>query len=508
MENTLLIALGELISKEISAPQLLQRIVDVMIEVLRADRGTIYLLDAAREELVSVAAHLPELEELRVPVHQGVAGYVARTGQLINIPRSGAEVRLWAKVDARTGYTTRTMLAGPLPGPAGEVVGVVQCLNKRGGEFTQADEDLFCTLCAQAGALLRETTLGQPYDFFEDSSRESAEWVRLGERFNRVVGHSAAMRAVFQSIVKVAPTKATVLIRGESGTGKGVIARALHYNSRRSDGPFVHVDSTTLPETLIENELFGHERGAYTGAHARVEGRVEAAGGGTLFLDEIGDLPLSVQGKLLTLLQDRTFSRVGGHARLDADIRILAATNRDLEALVREKRFREDLYYRLRVVQIALPPLRERGREDLLALINHFVITSARRHDRPIWGVREDALELLLSYSWPGNVRELEHCIESAVIFAEGQITPSTLSLPRPNTTRMLRAISREELQAVPAPLPAPSPFDDEPTLRELEARYIAHLLDRHDGNRSACARILDIGRNTLLRKMKEYELE
>jgi len=310
------------------------------------------------------------------------------------------------------------------------------------------------------------------------------------------------MGGVFESLHRVAPTPATVLIRGESGTGKSLIARAIHYNSARRDGPFVHVDSTTLPETLIENELFGHEKGAYTGAHARHTGRVEAARGGTLFLDEIGDLPGPVQGKLLTLLQERTFSRVGGNERLDADVRILAATNRDLEQLVRDGAFREDLYYRLRVVQVRLPSLRERGRQDLIALIAHFNQAAAKRYAKPTPRISDDALEMLLSYGWPGNVRELEHCMESAVIFADEVITPSKLSLPRAESTQRMRAIVRQE------PAATASAFDGEPTLKELEARYIGHLLEVHEHNRSRVARVLGIGRNTLLRKLKEYGLE
>ena len=533
MENVLLLAMGELIRQEISASQLLARLVDVMAQRLDADRGTLYLLDAERQELVSVAAHLPELEELRVPLGQGVAGFVGRHGQLVNLTQSDTHAHFWPQIDARTGYKTETMLAGPLR-HEGVLLGVVQLLNKRGQRaFDAQDEQALMELSKQAAALLAQTTLAPRAQRAAPTRGElSLESPSLGERFNRIIGQGAAMRVIFQSLRRVAPTDATVLIRGESGTGKGLIARALHVNSARAQAPLVHVDCTTLPETLIENELFGHERGAYTGAHARKLGQVELAQGGTLFLDEIGDLPLSVQGKLLTLLQERTFTRVGGAARQAADLRIVAATNRDLEALVAQKLFREDLYYRLRVVQLALPSLRERGAEDVRALIEHFVEAACRRHKRPLKRVREDAMALLLSYHWPGNVRELENCVEAAVIFSDDEISPSTLSLPRPATTQRLQAI-RAQAPAWPgwpqlgSPLPQGSyegvyegpqepaqaandahPFEQGWTLAQLERRYVAHMLERHQGNRSSCARALGIGRNTLLRKLKEHGLE
>jgi Nif-specific regulatory protein len=534
VDNALLLSLGELVSQEISASQLLARLVDVIVSALHADRATIYLLDPERGELVSVAAHLPELKELRVPLQQGVAGYVARTERMVNTSSSSDGVPFWPRVDEETGYTTRNMIAGPMYASTGSLLGVIQVLNKRGdGVFSASDERLFGALCTQAGALIGETTLtGDVHEgvLEEDSLAElrgDEPPTALGEQFNRVVGRSAAMKHIYQMINKVAPTQATVLIRGESGTGKSVIARAIHYNSDRRQAPFVSIDATTLPDTLLENELFGHEKGAYTGAVARKAGRVELAQGGTLFLDEIGDLPLDMQGKLLTLLQDQTFHRVGGNVQLRADIRIVTATNRDLEELVGEGQFREDLYYRLRVVQLTMPPLRERGREDLVALIQHFVAKASRRHKCPSRRIRADALQLLLEYSWPGNVRELENCMESAVIFADREITPSTLSLPRPGTTRKLRALSTTDVSrsghdfTEPGPdtdryritrdvrtSPAPEPFVDEPSLRQLEARYIAYLLAQHDGNRSVCARILDIGRNTLIRKIKEYDLD
>lgn len=516
-DETLLMALGELVRKEISADRLMQRVVEATAAQLGADRGTLYLLTESGDELVSVAALLPELRELRVPVGQGIAGYVARTGRFVNIPYCESDARFWPSVDRRTGYTTQSMLTGPLRDTSGALIGVLQFLNKgdSDGIFTEQDEATLGALSAQIAVLLDETTLRRPASRGGAVSAEAP----LSDRINRVVGAGAAMREVFRNIRRVAPTEATVLLRGESGTGKTLVARALHHNSRRSDGPFVPLDCTTLPEGLMENELFGHDKGAYTGAHSSKAGKVEAANRGTLFLDEIGDLPLALQSKLLTLLQDRTYTRVGGTSLRKADIRILAATNRDLEELVRQGRFREDLYYRLRVVQLHLPPLRERGREDLQDLIYYFVDLASKRHKRPIREVRPDAMSMLLDYGWPGNVRELEHCIESAVIFANDIITPSTLSLPRPNSTLELRAVDLQSAAAASGRAERSggsggcgasgcAVFDDEPTLKALERRYIQHLLERYDNNRSACARVLDIGRNTLLRKIKDHGLE
>lgn len=516
MKDSLLLALGGLIRKEINAGELLERIVDTMARNLGADRGTVYLLDEERQELVSVAAHLPEIEELRVPIAEGVAGYVARTGAVVNIPFCDEDRRFWRAVDRATGYETRTMIAGPLQDRAGRVIGVVQFLNKLDGIFSEEDQQNLAMLSEQAAALLEETTLGKGWNYLPaESTRDTATpgpvaSLPMGEGFNQIIGRGKVMGEVFKAVRRVAPLEATVLLRGETGTGKGIIARALHHNSPRRSGPFVQLDCTTLPDGLMENELFGHEKGAFTGADSRRLGKVEAARGGTLFLDEIGDLPLLLQGKLLTLLQDHTFYPVGATRRTRADIRIVTATNRDLEELVGRGVFREDLYYRLRVVQIALPPLRERGREDLVELINHFVARYAKRHRRPLRRVRRDALEALLAHLWPGNVRELENCLESAVIFSEEEITPEVLSLPRaPSAAKPSASMSARASKTPSGNLEgAVLDVSEQPNFRELEARYIAHLLELHEGNRSACARVLDIGRNTLLRKMKAYGLE
>ena len=236
-----------------------------------------------------------------------------------------------------------------------------------------------------------------------------------------LVGRSKLMQAVFAQVSQVAPSDATVLLRGESGTGKELVARAIHASSRRAQKPFVAVSLPALPEALLESELFGHEMGAFTGAHERRVGRFERAGEGTIFLDEIGEFPLHLQSKLLRVLQEREFQRVGGTETLRADVRILAATNRDLERLVSEGRFREDLYYRLNVFPLRLPPLRER-RADILLLADFFVEAYAKRHGRRVRRISTPAIDMLMAYHWPGNVRELENCIERAVLLSDDDV--------------------------------------------------------------------------------------
>ncbi len=317
----------------------------------------------------------------------------------------------------------------------------------------------------------------------------------VGYFFNKVIGESAPMRAIYKVVQKAAGTDATVLIRGESGSGKELIARAVHVNSRRRSKPFVKVDCAALPASLIENELFGHEKGAFTGAEARTLGKFEAAQGGTVFLDELGELPLSVQGKLLRVLQDRECERVGGTQTVRVDVRIVAATNRDLKKMVSDEKFREDLYYRIKVVEVVMPPLRQRGPEDLERLARHFIATSTRRHQlKAEPRLSPGALERLKAWHWPGNVRELENCIESAVVLSEGEILPEGLALPD-----LQRAPRRVELPTEPDAVPQ--------TLAEIERRHIVWVLERAKGNRTQAAKVLDIGRNTLARKLKEYGL-
>ena len=305
-----------------------------------------------------------------------------------------------------------------------------------------------------------------------------------------IVGSSPAMMSVFKSVARAAGSDATVLVLGESGTGKELVARTLHAQSERSRGPFVAINCAAIPENLLESELFGHEKGAFTGAIARRIGRFERANGGTLFLDEIADMSLALQAKILRALQDRSVERVGGGGVTPIDVRVVAATNRDLRAAVELGRFRDDLYYRLAVVTLQLPALRERG-DDLDRLTEHFAALYAREHHRPIRAIADETLRVVRACPWPGNVRQLRNAIERAVVMSDGEVLlPSHLP---------------EELSAA-AELPGGREL---PlcSLAEMERRMIQRALFETDRNQSLAAERLGIHRNTLRRKILEYGL-
>ena len=313
----------------------------------------------------------------------------------------------------------------------------------------------------------------------------------------RIVGNSGAMMDVFKMIGNVAETDSTVLICGESGTGKELVAEAIHNYSQRKDGPFVTVNCAALPETLLESELFGHERGAFTGAMARRAGRFEASQGGTIFLDEIAEIPPSLQSKLLRVLQEHSFERLGGSDTISGDFRVLAATNRDLEACVREKLFREDLFYRLNVVRIFVPPLRER-RSDIVVLAEHFLRVYSEKNGLPAVGFSDDAILMLQTCSYPGNVRELENMIERAVLMARGRIVIPA-HLPARNGNQELAA---DQFQSQLLTLPLHK------SVAELEKYLIQKALRAAAGNKTDAADRLQINRRLLYNKMLEHKIE
>jgi transcriptional regulator with PAS, ATPase and Fis domain len=302
------------------------------------------------------------------------------------------------------------------------------------------------------------------------------------------------MQEVLALVERVAPTNSTVLIGGESGVGKDLIARAIHQNSRRAAGPFIKVNSTAIPDTLFESELFGFERGAFTGALASKPGKFELADKGTLFLDEIGDVPAPIQVKLLRVLQEREFERLGGTRTLKVDVRLIAATNRDLRAALEEGTFREDLYYRLNVVPIDIPPLREH-REDVPDLANHFLARFSRENGKAVEGITSAAMSLLTDYHWPGNARQLENTIERAVALSSGPVIDA-------NDIQLDTAPSKSHAAASTHFLP------EGMTLEQWEDNMIREALRRANGNKSQAARLLGLSRNALRYRLSKLGVE
>ena len=316
---------------------------------------------------------------------------------------------------------------------------------------------------------------------------------RIKEKYDAItlIGKSVEINEIMEVIKRVAPTKATILIQGESGTGKELVANVIHYSSEVSSGPFIKVNCSALAEGVLESELFGHEKGAFTGALYMKKGRFELADGGTLFIDEIGDLPPSTQVKLLRFVQESEFERVGGTKTLHVDVRIISATNKDLEQLVKEEKFREDLFYRLKVVSIDVPPLRQRSGDIQLIVDYHFQRFNEIHH-RMIKDISPDALKKIKSYHWPGNIRELMNCIESAVVMTVGdQITVENLppflsiSTARPTADSAVKG-----------------------SLEEIEKKAILDALDKTGGNKAQAAKALGIGLRTLYRKLKEWDVQ
>lgn len=316
---------------------------------------------------------------------------------------------------------------------------------------------------------------------------------RLGDRFDfsRLIGQSPKMQGLFNTLSLVAPTDATVLIQGESGTGKELVANAIHHNSLRKNQPFIKVSCAALPETLLESELFGHEKGAFTGAISRREGRFQIAHRGTIFLDEVGEMSSSTQIKLLRVLQEKEFEPLGSNRTIKVDVRVIAATNKNLEKEVKERHFREDLFYRLNVVPIILPSLRER-REDIPILASHFFSFYREKNRKELKAISGKAMDLLVRYNWPGNVRELENVIERAVIMAQGEVI-APVDLP-PQIQALAKEKDAQDFYFPPGI-----------SLAQIERALILKTLEDTGGNRSRAAEILGINRRTLQNKLKEY---
>jgi len=386
----------------------------------------------------------------------------------------------------------------------GSVESAVEAMKAGADDYLTKPVDLF-ELRKRASAIVEKRTLSRRVTELES---------RLGEKFGRLIGKSRAMEALFRQMDLVAPTRSNVLIVGDSGTGKELVANALHDNSPRKDARFLPINCAAIPAEILESELFGHEKGAFTGATARKVGKFELADRGTLFLDEIGELPLDMQVKLLRVLEQREFMRVGGSETIRVDIRLIAATNADLEAAVEKGSFRSDLYYRLKVVTLKIPPLRDR-REDIPLLANHFLAQFARENGREGMRFSAEAMRWLVGARWEGNVRELRNIVESMVVLAPGHVIEAN-DLPeevRPDGETAPPALPAEG--APPwAPPPSTAPSADSGavpaglTMDEIERRAILQALEATGGNRTKAAEMLGIGLRTLQRKLKDYRAE
>jgi Nif-specific regulatory protein len=432
---------------------------------------------------------------MRFDARLGIAGAVAMTGQTINVADAYEHPLFYKEVDLKTGYRTRTLLAVPLRNLQGDIIGVGEAINKEEGLFTDEDAEILQTLAAHASDVIETTQLVKQLDRgrdraldHESSQREQTE---SGFFTQNIIGTSHKIQAIIRLIDQIRDSSVDVLIQGESGTGKELVAKALHYTSRRAKRPFVPLNCAALPDHLVEAELFGIEKGVATGVDRRI-GKFEEAQGGTLFLDEIGDLSLAAQAKILRVLQERSLSRVGGRTQIDVNVRIIAATNRQLEAAIKENTFRADLYYRLKVIYIETPPLREVP-EDIPVLANHFLARCCAAMDTDLKQFTPAALECLTRYSWPGNSRQLENEVKRLVASVRGKsITEENLdgsirNTPSASEPAQDAASSRRLADAV----------------HELERRLIKEAIRECGGNKQKAAQVLGLSRPGFFRKLK-----
>lgn len=491
-----LIEVNQLLMGTVEPDDLLTAILQSALRLFAVEACSIGLIDDAAEQLAfALAVGEAQVEEFRIALGQGIAGWVARTGQGVVSNDVSQDSRWFAGVDKQTGFRTQSILCVPLK-HRDQIIGVIEALNTKNPQgFTQDDLQL---LMAFGG--LAATAITRAKVFASVRNVGVAFQEKVQERYRFVVGPSAAVQEVLRLARTAAATSTTVLLLGESGTGKEVVARAIHQWSPRAEQPFVAVNCTALTPELLESELFGHERGAFTGAIAQKKGKFELADGGTLFLDEIGDLAPNLQAKLLRVLQEKEFQRVGGVKDIRTDVRILAATNRNLLQAMRKGAFREDLYYRLNVVSITMPPLRDR-REDIPLLAHYFVNHYCREVNRARLGIERSALECLHAYPWPGNVRELQNAMERAVVLSPG---PDITAADLPAEVR----------KQSPGPLglgPQAEDIDETlPLTKAIDAFTrirIRKALEATGGNQTEAAARLGLPQSNLSRLMKRLGL-
>jgi Nif-specific regulatory protein len=461
--------------------------------LLACDRASIFLLDRESNELWSKVA-LGSQETLRFDARLGVVGIAALTGETVNVRDAYADPRFYHGIDHQTGYRTRNLLAVAVRDQNGEIMGVFEALNKRAGVFEAADEQCLGALAAHSAIAVETAQLiGELRRSQDELVEQNAHlWREVESRYSArgIVGAGASIQQVARMVERIRDSLVNVLITGESGAGKELAAKAIHFASARARRPFVALNCAALPEALVESELFGIEKGVATGVEPRM-GQFQKADGGTLFLDEIGDLSLTAQAKILRAIEERVVERVGGRAPIPVDVRLLAATNKDLEAEIARGAFRADLYYRIKVVHIHMPPLREM-REDIPLLANHFLGEYCRQTKRPPMEFSQRVMRRLCASEWPGNARQLRNEVMRMAACARDPVIEED-----------------DQWDGIPAagglPPPAPQPPSLKAAVADLENGMIREALRATGGNQQKAARQLGLSRQGLINKMRRY---
>ena len=496
-ELSLLFEISQTLDKSLDLRDVVGPLLRTMASKMGMMRGTLTLLNRESGEIAIEEAYgLSESQRERgkYKLGEGITGKVIQTGKSAVIPRISEEPMFLNRTGARENLKKQDISFICVPIKLGkEIIGALS-VDRLFEDTVSFKEDLrllsIISLMIGQAVRLRQQMRMERKQLLEENIQLKEQ---LRDRFRpaNIIGNSKAMQAVYDLIAQVSKSNTSVLIWGESGTGKELVANAIHYNSLRASKPFIKVNCAALPETVIESELFGHEKGAFTGAIGQRKGRFELAHGGSIFLDEVGDLSPATQIKLLRVLQEKEFERVGGITTIKTDVRIIAATNRNLEKLVEGEKFREDLYYRLNVFPIYMPPLRER-KTDILLLADYFVEKYSKANHKNICRISTPAIDMLMSYHWPGNVRELENCVERAVVLSNDDVIHGHHLPPTLQTAEATGTTSGGDLHE---------------TLNNLERELILDALKSSRGNKTKAARILGISERLMGLRVKKHNI-
>lgn len=497
-EVTLLYEISKSLNEHLDLHKSIYKVLEILSNSMDMVRGTVAIRDPLRDEIAIEVAHgmtRTAMQRGRYKIGEGVTGKVIETGRAVTIPKISEDPTFLDRTASRKSAKDRDLSFICVPIKKGkQVIGALSADRPTDNAYPLKEAEkllsVVATMIAQHVINLEKIRIEK--DQLREENRRLRGELENKYRFTSIVGNSNKMREVFQMVSQVSRSNATVLIRGESGTGKELVANSIHYNSHRSKGPMVKVNCAALPPTLIESELFGHEKGAFTGAVKQKLGKFEMADKGTIFLDEIGSIGLDIQANLLRVLQEKEFERVGGQRTLSTDVRVIAATNKNLEQAVEEQTFRGDLYYRLNVFPIYLPPLRER-KTDILLLADYFLEKYAKENHKDIRRFSTPAIDMMMDYHWPGNVRELENCIERAVLLCEEGVIhsyhlPPTLQTGKESGT--LPAVSLEE------------------AVENLEREMLIDSLKNTRGNISSASDILKTTVRKFSYKAKKYNID